>query len=118
MSQAKCLHTPRVLVAASVKHKDGSPVMVCKECQRVAKRKSRRKIMGYDAQFARQAGLCAFCGLVLPDDNTTHREHNHKTGEERGLVHARCNQMISGIEDAVALLGLLRVADWMRVNLT
>jgi hypothetical protein len=62
----------------------------------------------------RQDGRCAFCDEPLADDNTTHREHNHKTGEERGLVHARCNQMISGIEDAMDLIGIERVIKWMQ----
>ena len=114
MAQAKCLHSPRVLMAASAKHKDGSPVMVCKACQQTAKRKYWRRKWKRDEWWERQGGMCAFCDEPLVDDNTTHREHNHTTGEERGLVHARCNQMISGIEDAMALIGIERVVRWMQ----
>lgn len=107
MSQAKCLHAPRVMVPNGGKHKDGSAILQCKECIRQSKRQSRRRKMGYDEWFQRQRGLCAFCGLLLdPDSNRTHLDHNHRTDQKRGLVHAACNQMIGGIENAIALVGL------------
>ena len=34
--------------------------------------------------------------------------------EPRGLVHARCNQMIAGVEDAVRLIGLDRLLTYLR----
>lgn len=114
MASAKCLHSPRVLIATSQKHKDGTSVMQCRECVRVSKRNHMRRKLKRDEWWERQGGMCAFCDEPLVDDNTTHREHNHVTGKERGLVHARCNQMISGIEDAMALLGIERVVRWMQ----
>ena len=69
-----------------------------------------RKQQHYDEWFQRQAGLCAFCGLPLDaNSNRTHLDHNHETGRERGLVHAQCNHMIGGVENAVRLLGIVRV---------
>lgn len=118
MARAKCLHDPRVMVANGGTHKDGTPQLQCKECVRVSKRDSMRRKNKRDEWWDKQGGLCAFCGQHLVNDNTTHREHNHVTGEERGLVHARCNQMISGIEDAMAMLGVERVVRWMRANST
>lgn len=118
MGQAKCLHNPRVMIATSQKHKDGSPQMQCQACVRTSKRESMRRKNKRAEWWERQRGLCAFCDQPLVDDNTTHREHNHTTGEERGLVHARCNQMISGIEDAMGLIGRTRVIEWMRANFT
>lgn len=112
--RGKCLHTPRRLVTSGRKHKDGSPLMVCADCKGVSQRQSRNRKIGYHLMWDRQDGRCAFCDEPLADDNTTHREHNHKTGEERGLVHARCNQMISGIEDAMDLIGIERVIKWMQ----
>jgi len=113
--RAICTHNPRMLVPNGGKHKDGTPQLQCKECIRLTKWASRRRLLGYDEQFERQGGLCVFCGLPLDrESNKTHRDHNHQTGEQRGLVHARCNQMISGIEDAMALLGVERIVQWMR----
>jgi hydroxylamine reductase (hybrid-cluster protein) len=113
MSQAKCLHEPRVMVPNGGKRKDGTPILQCRQCVRASHNRSSRRKQGYDEKFAQQEGQCAFCDEPLADDNTTHREHNHATGKERGLVHARCNQMISGIEDAMDLIGLERVVRWM-----
>ena len=118
MSQAKCLHNPRALVPNGGKHKDGSPQLQCQECVRVSKRNSMRRKHKRDEWWERQGGLCAFCFEPLVDDNTTHRAHNHRTGEERGLVHARSNLMIGGIENAAALLGLDAFVRWMRANIT
>jgi len=115
---AKCLHSPRRLTASGAKHKDGTPLMICADCKSTSQRRSRNKKIGYDARFEAQDGLCAFCGQPLADDNTTHREHNHVTGQERGLVHARCNQMIGGIENAAALLGLDGLLGWIQGNIT
>ena len=118
MSQGKCLHNPRRLIASGAKHKDGTPVMICADCKSTSQRQSRNRKIGYDAMFDAQGGMCAFCRKPLADDNTTHREHNHRTGEERGLVHARCNLMIGGIENAAAVLGLDALVRWMRANIT
>ena len=115
MSRATCLHSPRVMVPNGGKHKDGSPQMQCRDCVRAARNRHSRKKIGYDALFEKQGGLCAFCEQPLADDNTTHRDHNHETGEVRGLVHAGCNVMIGGIENAIALVGmerLMRYVGW------
>jgi hypothetical protein len=118
MGLAKCLHEPRVMVPNGGKHKDGSPVLQCQACIRAWHLRSGRKKRQFGVWWDKQHGLCAFCGKPLADDNTTHREHNHKTGEERGLVHARCNLMIGGIENAAELLGLDALIEWMRANIT
>lgn len=102
-----CLHEPKRWVALSQKHLDGTPVMTCADCRSAWRRQNRRKKIGYDQWFEQQGGLCAFCGLALEEDsNKTHLDHNHVTGVKRGLVHAQCNLMIGGIENAVALVGL------------
>lgn len=113
--RAKCLHTPRVLVPNGARRKDGSDILQCYECVRLSKHRSYRKRIGYDALFEKQGGGCAFCGQPLVDDNTTHRDHNHKTGKTRGLVHAQCNQMIGGIENAVALVGMHNIIRYLAI---
>lgn len=112
--RATCNHIPRRLVPNGAKHLDGTPQLICADCRSTWSQRYNRKKQGYADWWTRQHGLCAFCGLPLSDDSTTHLDHNHETGRKRGLVHARCNQMISGIEDAVRLVGLDRLVTYMR----
>jgi len=61
----------------------------------------------YDAEFTKQNGLCAMCGLP-PDDTDLQKklvvDHNHKTGEFRGLVHGRCNSLLGYAQENPAIL--------------
>jgi len=58
--------------------------------------------------------MCAFCGLPLPDDNTVHLDHDHVTGRKRGLVHAKCNIMIGGVERALMIMKWDKVMAYLR----
>lgn len=109
-----CQHEPKRWIALSQKHLDGTPVMTCAECRSIWRRQNRCKKMGYDQWFQQQRGLCAFCSLPLDvDSNHTHLDHNHVTDRKRGLVHAACNQMIGGIENAVRLIGWDRLRQYL-----
>ena len=61
----------------------------------------------YDAEFIKQNGLCAMCGLP-PDDTDLQKnlvvDHDHKTGEFRGLVHGRCNSLLGYAQENPAIL--------------
>ena len=82
----------------------------CHECFNTWRNQHRRKQQNYDEWFDKQHGSCAFCGLPLePNSNCTHLDHDHRTGRKRGLVHAKCNLMIGGIEKALDLIGLDRI---------
>lgn len=118
MSAARCLHNPRIMVPNGARSKGGKPILYCHECKKAAQRKSRRKKQRYADWYERQQGLCAFCGLPLPDDNTTHLDHDHVTGRKRGLVHAACNTAIGGVEKALALVGEDRMRRYLDVNTT
>lgn len=111
--RAQCLHDPRVMVPNGATKKDGTKQLVCAECRSIWQRRWHRKKQGYGPMWDAQRGLCAFCSQPLADDNTTHWEHNHATGAPRGLVHARCNQMIAGVEDAVRVIGLDRLLPYL-----
>ena len=112
--RATCNHQPRVMVPNGAKHKDGTPQLVCRACLSVWHQRHHRKKHGFGPMWDAQHGLCKFCGQPLADDNTTHWEHNHVTGAPRGLVHARCNQLISGIEDALAVVGWDKVRQYLQ----
>lgn len=70
---------------------------------------------GYDALLESQGGVCAICerpargGLM---DHSLHVDHDHETGEVRGLLCRSCNTALHLLDDpakrerALAYLGL------------
>lgn len=45
----------------------------------------------YDAMLEAQGGGCGICGDAPPDDVAFHVDHDHRTGEVRGLLCVNCN---------------------------
>lgn len=58
----------------------------------------------YGALFAAQGGLCAICRAECPTGRKLAVDHNHKTGEVRGLLCANCNQGIGKFKENRELL--------------
>lgn len=96
----------------------------CKECQRLHKKKGRVRdrllIYKYgitEEQFNvmndEQQGLCKSCGQPETRKNTKNLavDHNHKTGEVRGLLCQRCNTALGLLDEdpkrIEALLGYI-----------
>lgn len=53
----------------------------------------------FDEYLDAQEDACAFCGEQLPKDITKIAvDHDHATGEFRGLVHMLCNAVIGHAE--------------------
>jgi len=50
-----------------------------------------------------QDGLCPVCRLKLEDD-TLVVDHDHTTGEVRGLLHKGCNSALGVLKDSPELL--------------
>jgi hypothetical protein len=50
-----------------------------------------------------QNGLCAVCGKP-PDERVFAVDHDHATGEIRGLVHRHCNLMLGYAREDPELL--------------
>ncbi len=65
-----------------------------------------------DDMLAAQGGVCAICGGG-PDGRwgKFNVDHNHTTGNVRGLLCSNCNQMIGHAKDSPALLRL--AADYL-----
>ena len=66
----------------------------------------------YDEYLAKQNGLCALCGKP-PNDKDLQKilvvDHDHETGEMRGLIHGRCNSILGyAKEDTVVLQNAIR----------
>lgn len=68
----------------------------------------------YDAMLAAQDGVCAICSTDKPGGNSSrfHIDHDHASGEIRGLLCSRCNQMLGYAQDDPKRL--LGAADYLR----
>jgi len=47
-------------------------------------------------QFDKQGGKCVLCGLPLDSWQKANADHNHHTGNMRGLLHPLCNSILEG----------------------
>lgn len=65
----------------------------------------------YDAKLTEQNGLCAIC--KQPETKIDYRsgkvwplsvDHNHETGENRGLLCSACNPALGMFQDSIAIL--------------
>jgi Recombination endonuclease VII len=64
----------------------------------------------YEDLLARQGGGCGICGR-RPGKTTLHVDHDHETGEVRGLLCVGCNNALGQFHDDAALLE--RAADYV-----
>lgn len=74
----------------------------------ISRRHSLKKLYGlsvaeYDALVRQQYGVCAICGNGR-DHKHLHVDHDHDTGNVRGLLCNRCNRAIGLFEDDPAIL--------------
>jgi hypothetical protein len=58
----------------------------------------------YDQMLAAQDGGCAICGDAPDDGKTFHIDHDHGTGEVRGLLCQRCNHALGLFRESSDLL--------------
>lgn len=59
----------------------------------------------YDRMLAAQRGCCAICGTDVPRGaGRFHVDHNHRSGEVRGLLCNNCNIGLGAFDDDVARL--------------
>jgi len=53
----------------------------------------------YDDLLAAQGGVCAICRRPPRDDISLHLDHDHATGERRGLLCFKCNNALGDFDD-------------------
>ena len=60
----------------------------------------------YDALLDKQNGVCAICSTDKPGRKDHHFciDHNHKTGEVRGLLCVSCNRALGLFQDDTTIL--------------
>jgi len=56
----------------------------------------------YLEKIVEQHAACSICGRVV--DNTSALDHDHLTGQARGVLCSSCNLLIGGMNDNAALL--------------
>lgn len=61
----------------------------------------------YDELLAEQGGVCAICEKPPRSDISLHVDHNHETGQRRGLLCWPCNSAIGNAGDDPARLNAL-----------
>jgi hypothetical protein len=72
----------------------------------------------YEAALQKQAGVCAICGCMETEkhQNGTVKklnvDHNHETGQVRGLLCSRCNRVIGYTKENKELLK--SIVDYLR----
>lgn len=62
------------------------------------RRKYKMTLEQYDKMFKEQNGVCAICG-GSQFTNRLSVDHNHETGEVRGLLCSTCNPKLGIVED-------------------
>lgn len=66
----------------------------------------------YDDMLYLQRGRCAICLQPFASSKLTHVDHNHKTGQVRGLLCYNCNLMLGhALEERGTLLAAIRYLD-------
>ena len=125
----KCLETkPLDAFYKNAARKDGHQTM-CKECEKEASRKHWHSLttdekrekhyrrfynIGVEAVtelLKAQDGCCGICGDVLVD---FHIDHNHDTGEVRGILCSCCNTGLGKLKDSVSVLS--SAIDYLKRN--
>lgn len=78
------------------------------ECRDCCKSRDMKALYGitlqdYNTMFDEQDGVCAIC-FAPPNRNRFNIDHDHSTGEVRGLLCWRCNVTLGKVADDPELL--------------
>jgi Recombination endonuclease VII len=65
------------------------------DLRKIRERAQRRQ--GYPELFEAQGGVCAICGKP-PGERALHVDHDHETGQVRGLLCYSCNTKLGWLE--------------------
>lgn len=88
-----------------------------KRAQRVARAEKRsQKVYGlapgqYDLLLAAQDGRCAICRIATGKARRLSVDHDHATGEVRGLLCTNCNRTVLGHDGEILRRALAYLAD-------
>jgi len=71
--------------------------------EEILMKKYRLTIENYDKMLVAQNGVCAICGHP-PNWRCLSVDHNHITGNVRGLLCTNCNMMLGLVDDSIEIL--------------
>lgn len=106
----------RSLPESDFPYNEGERIPICKDCYQSDEEKEKRKqisaannklkrynitIGEYHTRAARQCNRCAICGEFR---EMLHVDHNHTTGDVRGLLCPNCNKGLGFFKDDVTRL--------------
>lgn len=103
---AQCREVKRLTEFHRAPQQSGGDNCYCKDCRKVQARATHLKrsygmtVAEYDAMVEEQGGVCACCRERPPQ----HVDHDHQTGEVRGVVCFRCNAGIGQFSDRADLM--------------
>jgi hypothetical protein len=91
-----------------IKNSDPVQFAIMKDRHRWACRLSRLGITReqFDTLLKAQDGKCAICGVLITSllPRQVHVDHDHETGQVRGILCAICNQGLGLFKDTIELL--------------
>jgi len=104
-----CMKTLPINVFNKDSNRSDGLMAVCKNCMTINKNRNRSNSKAnyqtYDILFAEQKGRCTICfSDVLNTDSKDQRlciDHDHETGEVRGLLCRRCNLGLANFNDNI-----------------
>ena len=81
----------------------------CRDCQKEYQRRKAFPTASYEDLLKKQHGMCAICGVQEKDYIAKHGkkfaiDHNHKTGQIRGLLCCKCNRGLGYFQDSITNL--------------
>jgi hypothetical protein len=68
------------------------------------KRKYGITLQDYEVMLFVQYGGCLLCGDAPPENGSLHVDHDHDTGEVRGLLCVSCNNALGAFKDSREIL--------------
>jgi hypothetical protein len=84
--------------------RDSNPESVKATDRRTKMKQKGITVEEYDARLEAQDGLCAICRQLNASVRRLAVDHNHETGEIRGLLCSHCNRALGLFKDDPALL--------------
>lgn len=86
--------------------------MIARSCANQRLKRTQFTLAEYRAAWQAQEGRCAICAAEETVNRALAADHDHGTGQKRGLLCARCNRALGQFEDSPVLLQ--KAIDYLR----
>ena len=113
---SKCkLEKPIIFFNKDKSKKDGL-YPICKGCRKEywLKKNFDISLKEYNDILERQGNMCAICETKKPNGRGWNVDHDHETGEIRGILCSSCNRALGLFKDnPLILINAIRYLKWM-----